>query len=275
MFLKRFLILCISLVAGLTIFVPAVSAHVLKTDGSIGAVMHIDPDDDPIAGQPATFFFELKDKQNQFKAADCNCTVTITQNDKQLYSAALFQSGSASDINTPVFSYTFPEKSIYTVILKGVPATAGEFQSFTLTYDVRVDRQVAGSSAPAATVNPPAQSHVFHYLLFGGAFLVILFLYLKEKRAGKKSGPDHSLKVLAAGIALTGFFIHASTLDTAVCFHDSPVLPHHQCCMSTPAQVSQTVVVTKVAFFSPIYVEEPVAVIRTARVFDNKSPPIS
>lgn len=37
------------------------SAHVLQTDGSIGAVLHVDPDDNPIIGEKATFFFDLKD----------------------------------------------------------------------------------------------------------------------------------------------------------------------------------------------------------------------
>ena len=60
-----------------------VQAHILKTDGSIGAVLHIDPDDDPIARQSSYFFFEFKDKQNIFKLENCDCKITIFEQGKQ------------------------------------------------------------------------------------------------------------------------------------------------------------------------------------------------
>src|SRR5438045_57931 len=71
-----------------------VSAHVLKTDGNIGAVLHIDPDDDPIAGSQASFFFEFKDIQGKFQSQNCDCTFSIAEDGKEIFSQPLFQNNS-------------------------------------------------------------------------------------------------------------------------------------------------------------------------------------
>src|SRR6185437_2925128 len=100
------------------------SAHVTQTDGSISAIMHIEPDDDPIVGQPTDFFFEFLDQASKFKTADCNCTATISQNGKQLFSTQLFKTSDTSDFVTPLFSYSFPSKGVYDVQVSGSPKTA-------------------------------------------------------------------------------------------------------------------------------------------------------
>src|SRR5690349_14295700 len=105
----------------LFILVPNASAHVLKTDGSIGAVVHIDPDDDPIAVEVSTLFFEIKDTQNKFSPQNCNCRVDILEGGKVIYSDALFQQNSSNNIASPVFQYTFPQKDVYQVKVVGTP----------------------------------------------------------------------------------------------------------------------------------------------------------
>src|SRR5579885_451375 len=95
--------------------IAPVYAHVLKSDGSIGAVMHIDPNDDPVANSPATFFFEIKDKTNKFTPQNCDCRVDIYENGKVIYSDSLFVGSSFNNISSPVFQYTFPQKDVYQV----------------------------------------------------------------------------------------------------------------------------------------------------------------
>lgn len=111
-------------------------AHVLKTDGSIGAVLHVDPADDPVAGQSSSFLFEFKDKQNKFNMTDCNCQLEVYRSGKQIYTSSL-QAGSG---NTGAASYTFPERGVYTVGAMGQPFSAAAFQPFSLKFDIRVDR---------------------------------------------------------------------------------------------------------------------------------------
>lgn len=123
------------------ILASPVSAHVLESNGSIGAVMHISPDDDPVAGQPSGFFFEFKDKDGKFKPKDCECVVSILQGNTEMFSQQLFQNSTDPSLENASFTYTFPEKNVYTVKIVGKPNSSDAFQPFTLKYDIRVSRE--------------------------------------------------------------------------------------------------------------------------------------
>lgn len=115
-------------------------AHTLESSGSIGAVMHVTPDDDPIAGEVSGFYFEFKDKNNTFKPEDCICTVSIKKGESEIFSKDLFGENSDPSLSNASFNFTFPERNIYKIIIKGAPKTSGEFQNFELSYDMRVER---------------------------------------------------------------------------------------------------------------------------------------
>src|ERR1051326_4919897 len=85
--LNLFLFYC-SLAVGLFFYLP-VSAHFLQTDGNISAVLHLDPDDDPIVARQAYLSFEVTDASKHFSAQNCNCQLTITQGGNQLLSSVL------------------------------------------------------------------------------------------------------------------------------------------------------------------------------------------
>jgi len=151
-------------------FVHPVYGHVLKTDGDIGAVVHIDPEDDPIIGQETTVYFDIKDKTGKFSAENCDCVFSVKKAGNSIYSQPL---------KGTIGSYNFPEKNIYTLELKGAPKTVGQFESFTLTYDVRVEREGDAESNIAADIasesNPLINflaEHVPHIIIIG---LVLLF----------------------------------------------------------------------------------------------------
>lgn len=65
---SRGFIYLVALVGVLTImsFSQKAYAHVLVSDESntVGAVLHITPDDDPIAGESAHIFFDVQDKNS-------------------------------------------------------------------------------------------------------------------------------------------------------------------------------------------------------------------
>jgi hypothetical protein len=167
---------------------PVAKGHELETGGSVGAIMHVDPDDEPIANEPATFYFDFEYKQRQFNLQGCNCAVTITQNGRQVFGQSLTE-------NT--FSYTFPEQGAYVLEVAGKPKPPEEFQDFTLRYDVTVRAKQAGgtgNSPPVAAVTDSrasasllaAGNHTLHYFLFGAGFLLIGILYLKDKYKAKR-----------------------------------------------------------------------------------------
>lgn len=123
-------------VASVFTFNSYAQAHFLATDRSIGAELHIEPDDNPIVNQTATFFFDVNDKMNKFQPTQCRCRVVIKENGRQLDSKSLSQ----ADLSISTLSYIFPKKDVYQVQLVGSPIQSGAFQPFTLTWDVRVDR---------------------------------------------------------------------------------------------------------------------------------------
>lgn len=160
------------------------SGHMLQSDGSIGAVLHIDPADDPAAGEAAYFFFAFKDKQNKFKPADCDCTALVLQDNKQIYSQPLFENNPAPSLTNASFSYIFPAPNIYQVRITGQPVAPEGFQPFTLTYDIRVSRQAAASPSPPSDnqqFSPWIAHHILHVIATGIITLTVLAMIIYEK----------------------------------------------------------------------------------------------
>lgn len=181
--IKKFLL---SLLTVIVFFIPlsGVSAHVLESSGSVGAVMHISPDDDPVAGSRSDFFFEFKDKKNKFDPKNCNCTVAIIENGKEIFNESLFSNSESPSLDNASFSFTFPQRDVYEVRVIGKPSVGNSFDSFTLTYNIRVERVSAnlgndGSAAQDSSSNW-VTSHIPH--IVGGVLsLVILALVIKKK----------------------------------------------------------------------------------------------
>lgn len=179
---KAALFLIISLI---NILIPASAyAHQLKTDHAIGAVMHINPDDDPIAGKESSFFFEFKDTQNKFTPAECFCTFSVLHDGNTIVTHELFPSGSSLQSSNAGTVYTFPEKGVYVVRVAGTPRTSGAFQAFQLDYPIRVARSVNTSdNQQPDLLNNWWIRHIPHILIL---LVIIAFLIkagLQERKA--------------------------------------------------------------------------------------------
>ena len=156
----KFILLFLILNFSFLILAKPVSAHILKTDKTVGAVLHIEPEDDPIVGQQSGFFFEFKDTTGKLKLENCDCTFSILENGKQIYSQPL---------NNNLF-FTFPQKDIYQIRLAG--------KSFSLTYDIRVEREAINKPQTDSIL---ASKHLIHLI---GAIIILIFVILaaiKEK----------------------------------------------------------------------------------------------
>lgn len=149
-----------------------ISAHILKTDGSLGAVLHVDPQDDPIAGEESTFFFEMKDREGKFTPENCVCTFRVIEGSKEIYSGeAVAITGGVS------YSFVFTRKDIYQVQLTGKPKTPNAFQPFTVTYDIRVERVSSNlsddkTSARKTWSQPYAIGIIFAFCVLAFAIII-------------------------------------------------------------------------------------------------------
>jgi hypothetical protein len=165
-------------------FVQPVSAHILETDGSLGAVLHINPDDDPIAKVQAVFFLEFKQKNGQFNPQNYACVVSITQDEQVIYSQNLFDMSSSPDSSGFSFSYVFPKKALYKLVVSGIPV-AGESPPFTLIYDIRVERE----QEAVRTKSPPWGSrYLVLATLLAVAALIILGLAIRKIAKKNRGG---------------------------------------------------------------------------------------
>lgn len=189
-YVYRFLFFCL-VVLLLRWGIPTVEAHVLRTDGTIGAVMHIDPDDDPIAGEQSAFFFELKDTSGKFTPADCTCTVQFLENGAVLSEQPLFQNTTTPSLTNASVVFTFPKRDVYTIRLIGKPLTKGDFTPFTLSYDIRVARE-AGTKPERNTLTW-LSTNLFHVLgaIIIGIFFVFLLLTQYKRQSTKHDQPHH------------------------------------------------------------------------------------
>jgi hypothetical protein len=161
-----------------------VEAHILQTDTSIGAVLHVDPEDDPIVGQPASFFFEFKDKTNKFTPDACTCTVSIVEQGKEMYTQSLFQNSTAPNLTTASFSFTFPQKDVYQLKVNGMPTNPGTFQPFTLVYDLRVSREETAVSALANdTLTGWILNHIIHIVVISVLVALTVIVLFKKQRS--------------------------------------------------------------------------------------------
>ena len=126
-----------------------VSAHVLQSDGPIGAVMHIEPDDDPSVNHPQALLFYFKDTTNRFSLAKCTCGLQIKASNKTMATFDLKATGDKVSQNP----YTFTQGGTYEIVVTGQPKPADAFQPFKLTYIVNVQggrastKQIATSLA--------------------------------------------------------------------------------------------------------------------------------
>jgi hypothetical protein len=109
-------------------------AHTLESDGSIGAIMHVDPGDSPVEDAMATFDFEVKDTTGRFDAKRCECMLQISLGGSQIMSERLY----AENERLLSLSYVFPSPGVYEVRVAGKPEGRGDFQEFALTWDLRV-----------------------------------------------------------------------------------------------------------------------------------------
>ncbi|MDB4939877.1 MAG: hypothetical protein JWO40_302 [Candidatus Doudnabacteria bacterium] len=268
----KFLLAFSTIVVGVFALMPVANAHVLKSDGEVGAVLHIDPDDDPIANEPAAFYFAIKDTSGKFDPSKCDCHFIVTKDQQTVFDkpiSIIKQSGEWDGI----IGYTFTDRAIYSVLLKGTPKTTNAFQPFNLDYDIRVSR-TANATAPGTSNSSSTQIHLVHFVLFGIAFIAIFYIIWDEKRKGRKTSkrPDQIIKSLIIVLALSSFVFHSSGLHCSAS-QNSSQLP---CCAVAPTGIivkSVTVEPVEIVWRSEL-VQSNFESIQVDNKVSNKSPPL-
>lgn len=130
--MKRFLaVLCCCLLLGTT----SSSAHVLVSDerGRAGAIIHIMPDDDPVAGEPATIYID----SSLLQGPSSEATLTVTHGDAPQNVPLIIDNGLATG------EVIFPEQGAY--VLRAEITSNDELYVFE--HSQRVSRGIGSTQA--------------------------------------------------------------------------------------------------------------------------------
>ncbi len=144
--------------------------------------MHINPEDEPIAGMNSTLFFELKDRKSSFTPDTCACTVSIEERGVSVYSQPLFQNTTNEKSLDASVTYTFPQKDIYSIIVNGKPLRQGEFEPFSVQFDVRVDRTADTTRASSSFLSNWWVQHSPHILIIICIIGFVIKAGIKERK---------------------------------------------------------------------------------------------
>lgn len=177
-------IICFILLHFVVFVVPPLTlAHELVTDGTIGAVLHIEPEDKPILNQQTRFLFEFKDRVNKFDPTQCSCIFRIIQRGKEIYSQPLVQNKDSSTLWNENAFYTFTQPGKFTVEVSGKPQKKNVFQAFTLHYEVQISQE---GELTLENSHSWTSAHSFH--LFGGILigLFVVGAFIRERLTGYK-----------------------------------------------------------------------------------------
>lgn len=176
----------IAIAATLTLPMGA-HAHDTAASGPVRSTIHVDPDDSPVIGQPATIEVQLKRDGQPFNLTECQCTLTIIKNRTTLTSLPL-PPPSTPSVWSAIVPFTFPGKDTYTLVLAGQPKNDPDaFPAFTLKTVFRVIR--TNARQPAAPHDPSDWTHNLHFVLpaAAGLFLIIALIIQARRRRSKKS----------------------------------------------------------------------------------------
>lgn len=175
--------LAVLIFASSFIFFNFTEAHTSETRDSISAVLHIDPQDSPKVGEKVTLYFDVSDQKGIFSADACDCLVEISQGSEIILSEPV-KIFSEDSIGTELI---FTKSGLYKIVFTGTPKSETGFNEFNFEYQTEVGDE---NSKPPSKVRDFLFAHGLHVTLFGGAFVVVYGLYLrdlyKQRKAAKK-----------------------------------------------------------------------------------------
>lgn len=167
-----------------------IEAHVLESTDTVGAVLHISPNDDPIAGTQTELLFEVNDISKTFDPTKCNCVVMIQKGESIVSATLLSGYNTSGDSSTLKFTVVFPEMDVYSVSLIANPFDNRDFIPFQLNYEVRVARQESTPDPQEIELKKNILQGIALTLLFSILLLLLIaikkFVFQKSKNSNYK-----------------------------------------------------------------------------------------
>ncbi|MEH2265751.1 hypothetical protein [Nostoc sp.] len=139
----KYLLFLSCLVISITSLYPA-SAHKVEVAGDVGGTIHIEPNDNPRAGEPSQTWFALTRKGGKvIPLSQCNCRLAIyaepyAAGEPPLLEPQLEAVAAERYQGIPGAEITFPKPGIYELQLNGKPVSGARFKPFQFKFEVTV-----------------------------------------------------------------------------------------------------------------------------------------
>jgi hypothetical protein len=193
-------ILLTLIVSSITINQSA-EAHKVKTTEDVGATIHIEPNDNPRAGEVSKAWFALTRKGGKvIPLSKCKCQLAVYAEPHAVKEPALLEPALQPMTverykGIPGAEITFPRPGAYQLQLRGKPASGESFKPFELKFEVTVAAGSAKTKQDVANLNNAgveSQNQTFPtFPIWAIAFLtlgvvgIIFFLMRRMKKSGE------------------------------------------------------------------------------------------
>ena len=156
----------------LALFASSAYGHALKTDGKIGILMHIDPNDEPYAKEKSTIFVEVKNIAKK-SAVPCDCSLTIKKEGMEINKFTVLSKSDSDHVD--VF---FPDSGVFKLLVEG---NSSEGLHFSTEFDYYVrsghDSNSSNANNGKSSIGSNGLSRYFAYASIAGGLIILLMFY--------------------------------------------------------------------------------------------------
>lgn len=136
-------------------------AHSVKVSQGVGGTLHIEPNDQPKAGESSLVWFALTRRGGQaIPLIECDCQLQVfkeprSANPTPILTPSLTPVNAERYTQIPGANFAFPQPGRYQLKIAGKPKPGGSFQSFELTFPVTVAQGKTSPASPSPAVTNP------------------------------------------------------------------------------------------------------------------------
>jgi hypothetical protein len=136
-------------------------AHQVQTSTTVGATLHLEPNDTPRAQEDTLIWIALTQRGGRvIPLDDCDCILRIYQGNTMLAQPYLQPITAEGYQDIPSATFVFPSVGTYTLVLEGRPQNEAEFEPFELVYNVTVAVAAPITPEPANTTDWPTEPEI-------------------------------------------------------------------------------------------------------------------
>lgn len=184
--MKNWFWICLILLLAGCISPRLALAHFSATDRDITAVLHVEPNDSPIPGQPVRVYFDIIDKTQNFTLSDCDCAVSISEHGKQIKEQSLPKTTEGnSGLWSTSIPFVFPDRTRYDISISGNPISPNAFQPFHLSWNFLVDQYPTTIPSSSEIFHDTAQIFIYIFSIAVGimlCFFAVAFFIRRKKK---------------------------------------------------------------------------------------------